>query len=204
MKVKDRSINFKLPSLLFNYNYANGWLFVFLLILVLNVLIGFTNHETFGAIGLTMISIILWSVAVGGAAGPGEAFKKRSSYQDDYDNAVSDFKKSLLYLTIFVVGIMSYHTLNKPIPVPPPKDINIKVVSFQTYDVHKNDKDTYGIKYFDANKNQIWYDSYKEKADRDAVIKRIFNQQGKVKVDMIYKRVNGKSYLEILDKPISL
>lgn len=205
MKVKDRQMDFKIPKLWFNYNYANGWFITYLIILLMNFLISFTTSDTFGFIGLSIITVITWAMAVGFAAGPGEAFKR--NYQDDFEKSVGDLKKSIVYLFIFCSGFLIYHSLNKPIELPPaptPTNLSIKVASFQVYDVHKDDKDSYAIKYFDADGQEIWYDSYKEKKDRDSVINRIYDTQGKVKVDMIYKRIDGQRYLEILDKPISL
>lgn len=204
MNIKtSNNIKFKIPSIWFKTTAANFGFGTAVFGLVINYIIGLTGTDTIGLLGQSIYIVVVWAVFIGFAAGPNEAFKHRNYKDEDYERNISDAKRSITYLTIVVVSLITLYNINKPIPTPPPEDLTVQVDSIQIYEIHTN-VDEFAIRYIDVNGKELFSDVYKKMEDRDDTIKRILDNQGKPKVSLIYKRIGGQRSIEIGAKPIKL
>jgi hypothetical protein len=186
----------------FETGTANFVFIGIIIFIIFNQLLALSGTENFSYITQAMIVLLIWSITLFIVAGPSEAFKFRdahSCHRDEYERNIRDFKKSILVGILIIGGLIGLHYETKPIPPKPLSDLSIPVKSIQVYEIHK-DKDSFAIRYIDGKGNILFNDVYNELKDRNAVLERIFDKDGKLKVTVVYKRVNGVESIEILNK----
>lgn len=198
MNIKERKLRLNPSIFLFNRQYSNG-LFLIYIVFNLILLLAYMKGADISSLGISVVTIIIWCVGLLLVAIDGVFDASRSRYKEN----ISDFKKSLLYLTIILSSLIMYYNANK-VEIKIPNNQSIKIYAIQTYEIHKADKDSYAIKYFDKDSNQVWYDSYEEESKRNKLFNSYFNNDGSVRVEIIYKVENGNRYLEVLDKKKSI
>jgi len=204
MQIKNRKFNVSIFSLGFNETFSNFVFLVSILFIFINWLLGFMGMEN-----LQVVTVMLWVmgftvVAMGIGAGPVEGFEK--NYDGDYRNPriISDFKKGLVYLVIYILVSIIFISYTKH-NIIPKKEIHIrtKITKVIFTDIHKK-ADTYGIRYFDKNNNNLFTDVYNKEADRNTVYNKIFNKDGSPRSEIVFINNNGDKSVEIylLDKSL--
>jgi len=208
MNIKDRTLKMKIPNIFFNRPYSNSILVIIVSFALVNYIWGTMGHEAFGMRSVFLINFIFVLSAGFGAIGPGEALKE-PSYHDDHDNRAvnkSDFKKMGIYLSTYTVITLFINAFFTPVYVPPKPsvDVHIQIKSIKFIDVHESGVDKYAIRYYDKDGNNIFTDVYTKEPSRKEVYQKIFDNSGKVVVDMDYYKRNGKAFVEISAKAIQL
>lgn len=203
MKIKDSKPNINLSVLVFKRPYTWTVLIVILSFSLINYIIGMTTGSSLSHTTVFLVNFIFILVMAVLAIGPGEAFDE--SYGNQRAINISDFKKVVVYTIIYIVFTIGFYKMSPvPPPIPKPQNVSIEVKYIQVYDTHDNNKDFYAIRYLDAKSKKLWNEVYKKQEDRIAVLNKIYDSDGKVKVKIFYKIADGKQFIEILDKPIEL
>lgn len=194
-KERDRN-EFSFPRLWFNTVTANFGFAIVILGLITNYLLILSGHNGVGYLGQAIFIIIIWALFTSFAAGPGEAFNLNDLKLKDSIQLmrVADVKKSIIYM-IVMIGILI--TLNFYTKVDLVTTPNIPVKSIQLFEIHNSHGVKYGIKYFDNNNNLLFSKLYKDIADRQAFMDRVFDADGKPEYELIYRKFEGSDILDI-------
>lgn len=197
MNIKDRKTEWKLPKILFIRNTSNGIFVMFLSLILINISLYLVEYDHLGLIPSGFIVFGLYLFATLMVVVVGEAFTGGNQNENK-----SDYKKSLLYMGIYILitGSMHYYNVkNAPLP-PAPKVYEyqlVKIDQITVYDVHKK-KNTYAIGYLADNKT-MWIDLYESGLDRDTMLKELIDDDKKLKVEINFTRsAKGVTALEVL------
>ena len=195
-KERDRN-EFSFPRLWFNTVTANFGFAIVILGLITNYLLILSGvDDGVGYLEQAIFIIIIWSLFMSFAAGPGEAFNLNDLKLKDSIQLmrVADVKKSIIYM-IVMIGILI--TLNFYTKVDLVTTPNIPVKSIQLFEIHNSHGVKYGIKYFDDKDNLLFSKLYTDIADRQAFMDRVFGADGKPEYELIYRKFEGSDILDI-------
>ena len=193
---RDRN-EFSFPRLWFNTVTANFGFAVVILGIITNYLLILSGFDDgVGYLGQAIFIIVIWSLIMSFAAGPGEAFDLNDLKLKDSIQLmrVADVKKSIIYM-IVMIGILI--TLNFYTKVDLVTTPNIPVKSIQLFEIHNYHGVKYGIKYFDDKDNLLFTKLYTDIADRQAFMDRVFGADGKPEYELIYRKFEGSDILDI-------
>ncbi len=194
----DRKLNgFSFPRLWFNTVTANFGFAIVILGIITNYLLilsGFADGV--GYLGQAIFIIVIWSLIMSFAAGPGEAFDLNDLKLKDSIQLmrVADVKKSIIYMIVMISILITLNFYTKVDLITTP---NIPVKSIQLFEIHNSHKVKYGIKYFDNNSNLLFSKLYTDLADRQAFMDRVFGADGKPEYELIYRKFEGSDILDI-------
>jgi len=193
MNIKAKK-NFKMSKIFFNNNYANGTLFLITLGYVLNFMFEFFTGDSIPLFALAMITIGVWIFVAFLPVMESAYIVTSHRYEERIEN-VQDLFKSVVYL-IIVVSIVLYNADRNSIHPP---DQRIPVAAIKVFEQHQN-KDWFGIRYYDADENLLYTDYYTKLESRDGVLGRIYDSEGNIAVDMVFRRVDGDKFVLISGK----
>ncbi len=194
----DRKLNgFSFPRLWFNTVTANFGFAIVILGIITNYLLilsGFADGV--GYLGQAIFIIVIWSLIMSFAAGPGEAFDLNDLKLKDSIQLmrVADVKKSVIYMIVMISILITLNFYTKVDLITTP---NIPVKSIQLFEIHNSHGVKYGIKYFDDNSNLLFSKLYTDLADRQAFMDRVFGADGKPEYELIYRKFEGSDILDI-------
>lgn len=194
----DRKLNgFSFPRLWFNTVTANFGFAIVILGIITNYLLilsGFADGV--GYLGQAIFIIVIWSLIMSFAAGPGEAFDLNDLKLKDSIQLmrVADVKKSIIYMILMISILITLNFYTKVDLITTP---NIPVKSIQLFEIHNSHGVKYGIKYFDNNNNLLFSKLYADIADRQAFMDRVFGADGKPEYELIYRKFEGSDILDI-------
>ncbi len=194
----DRKLNgFSFPRLWFNTVTANFGFAIVILGIITNYLLILSGFDDgVGYLGQAIFIIVIWSLIMSFAAGPGEAFDLNDLKLKDSIQLmrVADVKKSIIYMIVMISILITLNFYTKVDLITTP---NIPVKSIQLFEIHNSHKVKYGIKYFDNNNNLLFSKLYTDIADRQAFMDRVFGADGKPEYELIYRKFEGSDILDI-------
>ncbi len=194
----DRKLNgFSFPRLWFNTVTANFGFAIVILVIITNYLLILSGFDDgVGYLGQAIFIIVIWSLIMSFAAGPGEAFDLNDLKLKDSIQLmrVADVKKSIIYMIVMISILITLNFYTKVDLITTP---NIPVKSIQLFEIHNSHRVKYGIKYFDNNNNLLFSKLYTDIADRQAFMDRVFGADGKPEYELIYRKFEGSDILDI-------
>lgn len=194
----DRKLNgFSFPRLWFNTVTANFGFAIVILVIITNYLLILSGFDDgVGYLGQAIFIIVIWSLIMSFAAGPGEAFDLNDLKLKDSIQLmrVADVKKSIIYMIVMISILITLNFYTKVDLITTP---NIPVKSIQLFEIHNSHRVKYGIKYFDNNSNLLFSKLYTDIADRQAFMDRVFGADGKPEYELIYRKFEGSDILDI-------
>ena len=188
---------FSFPRLWFNTVTANFGFAIVILGIITNYLLILSGFDDgVGYLGQAIFIIVIWSLIMSFAAGPGEAFDLNDLKHKDSIRLmrVADVKKSIIYMIVMISILITLNFYTKVDLVTTP---NIPVKSIQLFEIHNSHGVKYGIKYFDNNNNLLFSKLYTDLADRQAFMDRVFGADGKPEYELIYRKFEGSDILDI-------
>ena len=194
----DRKLNgFSFPRLWFNTVTANFGFAIVILGIITNYLLILSGFDDgVGYLGQAIFIIVIWSLIMSFAAGPGEAFDLNDLKHKDSIQLmrVADVKKSIIYMIVMISILITLNFYTKVDLITTP---NIPVKSIQLFEIHNSHRVKYGIKYFDNNNNLLFSKLYTDLADRQAFMDRVCDIDGKPAYELIYRKFEGSDILDI-------
>ena len=193
---RDRN-EFSFPRLWFNTVTANFGFAIVILGIITNYLLILSGFDDgVGYLGQAIFIIVIWSLIMSFAAGPGEAFDLNDLKLKDSIQLmrVADVKKSIIYMIVMISILITLNFYTKVDLITTP---NIPVKSIQLFEIHNSHGVKYGIKYFDNNNNLLFSKLYTDIADRQAFMDRVFGADGKPEYELIYRKFEGSDILDI-------
>lgn len=185
-------MNFLKGNIFFIGVYANVIFGLNLLIIMLYSMLRIANVDVFGIVGLLFINVIFTVLFM--------LFPSFEGYYNaKFQDNITDFKKGLTYLIIYIMLICSMlvYNNNKKVDNDKSEKSNTELEKithvkglfvYQSHDVNEETKNidrTYCIGFLDTNGTKIWDEVYSSKEYRDADMKEFFIGDKMITINLV-------------------